>query len=76
MLGRLEMDVDECILAYTSLFKAIFESTAMLIDKWSGNVKGRIDSAVLKECMQNIIKDRGLSETALLNDRNERGCKT
>jgi hypothetical protein len=47
MLGRLEMDVNECISAYTSIFKDIFEKKGLPIKLWSGKVKGRLDSTVL-----------------------------
>jgi hypothetical protein len=76
MLGRLEMDVDECITAYTSMLKTIFEKKGLPIKLWLGKVKGRFDSNVLEECIRKILRDRGLHEAALLNDGNERGCKT
>ena len=73
MLGRLEMDVDECIEAYTGMFKTIFGKKGLPLNMW-GNIKGRFDSAVLDKCIRNILKDRGLPEREPLNDGNER-CK-
>ena len=73
MLGRLEMDVDECIEAYTSMFETIFGKKGLPVNMW-GSIKGRFDSTVLEECIRKILKDRGLSERELLNDGNER-CK-
>jgi hypothetical protein len=73
MLGRLEMDVDECIEAYTSMFKTIFAKKDLPFNIW-GNIKGRFDSTVLEECIHKILEDRGLSKREPLNDGNKR-CK-
>jgi hypothetical protein len=70
MLGRLEMDIDECIEAYTSMFKTIFGKKGLPVNIW-GNIKGRFDSTVLEECIRKVLKDRGLSEREPLNDGNE-----
>lgn len=76
MLGRLEMDVDECITAYTGMFKTIFEKKGLPVHMWSGKVKGRFDSAVLEESIRKIVTERKLSETEPFNDGKERPCKT
>ncbi|PVH75974.1 phospholipase, patatin family protein [Cadophora sp. DSE1049] len=73
MLGRLEMDVDECIEEYTSMFETIFGKKGLPVNLW-GKIKGRFDSTVLEQCIKGILKKRGLAEDALLNDGNER-CK-
>lgn len=73
MLGRLEMDVDDCIEAYTSMFKTIFGKKGLPVNMW-GNIKGRFDSTVLEDCIRRILKERGLSETELLDDGKDR-CK-
>lgn len=73
MLGRLEMDVEECIDAYTTMFKTVFGKKGLPVNMW-GKVKGRFDSNVLEECIKKILKDRGLPEEELLNDGKER-CK-
>ncbi|KAH9209887.1 acyl transferase/acyl hydrolase/lysophospholipase [Leptodontidium sp. 2 PMI_412] len=73
MLGRLEIDVDECIEEYTSMFEAIFGKKGLPVNMW-GKIKGRFDSTVLEQCIKGILKKRGLAEDALLNDSNER-CK-
>ncbi len=73
MLGRLEMDVDECIKTYTSMFETIFGKKGLPINIW-GNIKGRFNSTVLEDCIRKILKERGLSEIELLNDGVER-CK-
>ncbi|KAL5330889.1 hypothetical protein ACEPPN_000414 [Leptodophora sp. 'Broadleaf-Isolate-01'] len=73
MLGRLEMDVDECIEEYTSMFETIFGKKGLPVNLW-GKIKGRFDSTVLEQSIKGILKKRGLAEDALLNDGNER-CK-
>jgi hypothetical protein len=76
MLGRLEMDVDECISAYVTLMRNVFEhQTRKAPINLRGNVKPRFDSAKLQEAITTVIKDRGLSETDLLDDKKEHGCK-
>lgn len=73
MLGRLEMDVEDCISAYTSMFETIFGKKGLPVSIW-GKIKGRFDSNVLEECIRAILKERGLSEAELFNDGKER-CK-
>jgi hypothetical protein len=73
MLGRLEMDVDECIEEYTNMFAAIFGKKGLPFNLL-GKIKGRFDSTVLEECIKRILQERGLSKGAILNDGKER-CK-
>ena len=73
MLGRLEMDIQECIDAYTDMFKTIFGKKGLPVNVW-GKIKGRFDSIVLEECIRKILKDNGHSETEPLNDGRVR-CK-
>lgn len=73
MLGRLEMDVDECIEAYTSLFETIVGKKGLPVNMW-GKIKGRFDSTALEDCIKKILKERGLPEGEPLNDGKER-CK-
>jgi len=74
MLGRLEMDIDECINTYTNMFKNLFGKTRLPVN-FLGRIKGRFDSVVLEECVQEILKQRGLSETEPLSDEVKDGCK-
>jgi hypothetical protein len=77
MLGRLEMDVDECIKAYSGLAAAVFgEKSSRFPITISGKVKPRFDSAKLEEAIRAVITQGGASETDLLNDGAERGCRT
>ncbi|CZR68366.1 uncharacterized protein PAC_18265 [Phialocephala subalpina] len=73
MLGRLEMDIEDCIAAYTSMFETVFGKKGLPVNIW-GKVKGRFDSDVLEECIRKILKERGLSEAEPFNDGKER-CK-
>ena len=74
MLGRLEMHIDECIDAYTSMFKRIFGNKGLPVNML-GKIKGRFDSMVLEECIKEILEQRGWSPTAPLNDEKDRTCK-
>ena len=77
MLGRLEMDVDECITAYSNLAAAVFsEKLSRIPVNIKGNVKPRFDSTKLETAIRKVVTQSGASETHLLNDRTERGCRT
>ncbi|GIJ91451.1 hypothetical protein Asppvi_010416 [Aspergillus pseudoviridinutans] len=77
MLGRLEMDVDECIAAYTGLAADVFgEKLSRIPVNIKGGVKPRFDSARLESAIKKVITQKGVSETDLLNDGTERGCRT
>ncbi|KAI9733092.1 MAG: hypothetical protein M1834_003639 [Cirrosporium novae-zelandiae] len=58
MLGRLKMDIDECIKAYTSLSDMTFK----------GNIQGRFHSKELVQAVKGILREKNLSEDALLKD--------
>lgn len=52
MLGRLEMDVDECISAYSGLAAAVFgEKLSSIPVNFKGHVKARFDSAKLESAI-------------------------
>ena len=75
MLGRLEMDVDECIRAYCNLTEAVFGEN---LHRFPMNLKGctqaQFDSAKLENATKKVITERNVSEMDLLNDGTERGC--
>ena len=76
MLGRLEMDVDECISAYNKLMESVFEEKASgLPISWTGRTKAQFDSTRLKKAIEEVITRQGASTTDLLNDGSSRGCK-
>lgn len=77
MLGRLEMDVDECITAYSDLAKAVFcQKKSRLPFNLKGKVNAQFDSSKLEKAVRETIKKCSVSETELLNDGAERGCRT
>jgi hypothetical protein len=76
MLGRLEMDVDECIAAYIRLMEAVFKTkkTRFPITR-TGNLKAQFDSAKLEAAITEVIRDQGAKETDLFNDGTSRRCR-
>lgn len=77
MLGRLEMDVDECISAYSELASKVFrEKQSRLPVTINGKTKPRFDSAKLKSAIEDVATKCHVSGTDLFNDGSERGCKT
>ncbi|KAH7111140.1 phospholipase, patatin family protein [Dendryphion nanum] len=76
MLGRLQMNVDECILEYKNIMKAVFEkNSGWLPISWTGKVKARFDPTRLEDAIKGVITREGASKTDLLNDGNIRDCK-
>jgi hypothetical protein len=76
MLGRLEMDVDECILEYSELTKAVFdEKSSRFPINWMGNTKAQFDSKRLKNAIEEVITRHNASKADLFNDGHPRGCK-
>lgn len=77
MLGRLEMDVDECIAAYSDLAETVFgQKLSSLPFNYKGKVKSRFDSVKLEAAVLKVIKHSGVSERDLFNDGAKRGCRT
>ncbi|KAK9384173.1 hypothetical protein V1515DRAFT_624563 [Lipomyces mesembrius] len=77
MLGRLEMDVDECIKAYTKVAESVFsQKKSSLPFSWKGKVEAQFDSSELEKAIRETIKGSGISEADLFNDGKERGCRT
>lgn len=61
MLGRLEMDVDECIAAYKTLMKTVFEKKRSLFSVGlTGNIKARFSSKALERAIKSVIEARGI----------------
>ncbi|OQE36867.1 hypothetical protein PENCOP_c011G04056 [Penicillium coprophilum] len=77
MLGRLEMGVDECILAYTELMESVFSEKLNKVPvDWSGKIVSQFDSKRLKKAIENVITRAGLSPADLMNDGKPRRSKT
>lgn len=76
MLGRLEMDIDDCIAAYSDLMKTVFEKkSSHLPFRWTGNTKAQFDSTTLKEAIEKVITCHNPSNINLFNDGQIRGCR-
>lgn len=76
MLGRLEMDVDACIDAYTKLIKVVFEEKAHRTPfNWKGRVRARFDSTKLRAAIEEVIRSQGYSPTDQFDDGKARGCR-
>ena len=75
MLGRLEMNIDECIDAYVALFDQVFQK------KWhrvtiNGHVQGRFDTEELERSIREIVKQKDKAgENALLKGSENQQCK-
>ncbi|KAI9863870.1 MAG: hypothetical protein M1813_003522 [Trichoglossum hirsutum] len=66
MLGRLEMDIDECIEAYRGLMKTVFEKRRSLLSlRLNGNIKAQFSSKALETAIKQVISSR---EGVLVND--------
>jgi hypothetical protein len=77
MLGRLEMDVDDCISAYTTLIKAVFEEKSSCLPVgWMGETRAQFDSKKLKRAIEEVIHSKGASTVDHFNDGKLRGCRT
>ncbi|KAI1390156.1 uncharacterized protein F4822DRAFT_225814 [Hypoxylon trugodes] len=76
MLGRLEMDVDECISVYSELMKYVFESRLSRFPlNFGGKTKPRFKSAKLESAIKAVINARGFNEKDHFNDEVDRKCR-
>ena len=76
MLGRLRMDVDECISAYNKLIATVFDKKLhQSPDSISGRVRSQFDSKRLKDAIEEVISKCGVSPRDLFNDGVDRGCR-
>lgn len=75
MLGRLEMDVDECISAYTKLMGTVFEKkTHSRALSFSGDVQAQFDSNKLRSAIETVIRDARRSPEENFNKGELSGC--
>lgn len=77
MLGRLEMDVDECIAAYTNLMKRIFEKQPKRnpIKGLFGSIEPRFDANTLEDAIKEVITNSGPDPTDCFYDQTKCGCR-
>ncbi|KAL6244844.1 hypothetical protein RBB50_008372 [Rhinocladiella similis] len=80
MLGRLEMEVDECIDAYKELMQTVFEKkkNRFAIGIF-GQIKSRFSSKALEKAVKAVIKKRGIpvdeSFCVKTEDEESRKCR-
>ncbi|KAH7111139.1 phospholipase, patatin family protein [Dendryphion nanum] len=77
MLGRLQMNVDECILEYKNIMKAVFERRAsqLPIGLMNGLANTRFDSKMLEGAIKEVITRYNASERDLFDDGSTRDCR-
>ncbi|KAJ5207451.1 FabD/lysophospholipase-like protein [Penicillium cf. griseofulvum] len=76
MLGRLEMDIDDCIMAYIKLMKMIFDKPSKrgLLSIF-GKIEPRFDANKLENAINEVINNHGAKPTDLFNDQADRSCR-
>ena len=76
MLGRLELDVDACIEAYTNMMENVFGKRSKRIDL-KLNVKGQFSVEALETAIKSMVPAGEDPETALFNDSrsDQRPCR-
>lgn len=76
MLGRLEMDVDECIEAYVKLMTLVFNEKPQKIPfGFNLDIKSRFKSSKLKAAILEVLAEHGADENTPFDDGNVRRCK-
>ena len=79
MLGRLSMDVDECIESYTQLSESIFSKKESRLGLGiKGNLKARFSSQKLREAIEAVLKKKGFALDEPFNDKQtgtSRSCR-
>jgi hypothetical protein len=74
MLGRLKIDVDKCIEAYTNLAETVFgEKLHRLPADLMGRTQARFESTKLENAIKDMMSKRNVPEIELLNDGTKRG---
>jgi hypothetical protein len=76
MLGRLEMDVPECIKIYKGLLKDVFEHRKNM---WKVSLKGKVqaqfDETLLKKAIEKTVKSK-IAVHTMFEDGQERFART
>lgn len=79
MLGRLKMDVDDCIKAYTELIETIFRKKQSRTGLGlRTNIEARFSSKKLQEAIESVLEKQGVSLDEAFNDGQtdiSRGCR-
>jgi len=80
MLGRLKMDVDDCITAYLQISRDVFQPKKRKFNllgraRAALKVRGRFDSEALKKGIQTIVRKAGEPGEAKLKIEDEPKCR-
>ncbi|RPA80558.1 hypothetical protein BJ508DRAFT_239903 [Ascobolus immersus RN42] len=78
MLGRLEMDVDECIREYESLMESIFgeRGNRFPISFKTFKTQPRYKSEKLEKAIKDVLRKKGFGVNELMNNGEKGKCKT
>ena len=76
MLGRLRMDVKECIDVYLEMADKVFSKVHRLPVNLVGRTHGRYNQEALQEAIENVLERKGLAKDTLLKDEDSDACKT
>ena len=76
MLGRLRMDVQECIRIYLQLAESVFSKVHYVpIHLLNGRTKSRYNQEALESAIRRILEERNMSPNTLLKDEDPYSCK-
>ena len=69
MLGRLEMSIDDCIEAYSTMMDKVFKKKAKRL-RLNGELQARFDTEELERCLKLVVKNYGMGrdENLLMQD--------
>ncbi|KAF2148035.1 phospholipase, patatin family protein [Myriangium duriaei CBS 260.36] len=78
MLGRLQLDVDDCIELWSQLVPEVFALPPFyrLPISITGNVQPKYDSNILDSCIRDVMLRRGLTAEETLLDDSPRRCRS
>lgn len=74
MLGRLRMDVDDCIAAYVRLADRVFKKTAAPINMCC-TVQSRFNTKALEQEIKSLVRRETGSENTFFKDEDDDSCK-
>lgn len=83
MLGRLEMDVDECISAYNDLMREVFQNNVFervwqkIYMAFTFKIAPQFDSKKLESAIKKVIQKNNPSDSdpIVFNDGKQRNCR-
>lgn len=70
MLGRLRMDIDQCIEAYIALSDRVFKKKRHFAVGLTGQTHERFDSDELATSIKDVLVQQGFGEDSLLKEPN------